>query len=247
MLWNEFVFGPIRSRRYGNSLGINLLPTQARVCNFQCPYCECHGRAAGGIAWPTVGEIEQGFAKALGSAAHIDNITLAGNGEPTLHPAFPAVMESLARLRGELRPGVPIVLLTNGTLLYKNDIRDSVIHYANESVVKADAMNLEMSAAINGVENPEIFERSLRAPFLLKEAGGAVCTQTLFCESRGRRNDEEPHVERWLDFLALLRPLKAYLYTVAREPAEPVTPVSVGRLRELAARVEALGIPPVLA
>ncbi len=94
-LFSETIFGPVRSRRLGNSLGINLLPNTHKICTFDCIYCECGWSPDESDYFgklPTRNEVaEQLEVKLLNLKANKnfpDSITFAGNGEPTIHPEF---------------------------------------------------------------------------------------------------------------------------------------------------------------
>src|SRR5204863_5147391 len=104
-LLDRVVYGPVRSRRLGASLGINLLPPGLKVCNMNCAYCQ-YGWTRGTRrmltrvrGWPDIDHVEAAVAQRLRSAAQqnelLDRITVAGHGEPTLHPAFEEVAERL--------------------------------------------------------------------------------------------------------------------------------------------------------
>ena len=93
MLFNEIVYGPIHSRRLGISLGLNTMPTDGKLCSFDCIYCECglnkpfiHPKL------PTVTEfynaLETKLKKLRQEQVSLDVLTFSGNGEPTLHPQF---------------------------------------------------------------------------------------------------------------------------------------------------------------
>ena len=93
--FNKIVFGPIHSRRLGSSLGVNLLPLNGKLCNFDCVYCECgwnhDGRCSGTLpeAEEVAGELVRVLMSCREDGTAIDSITFSGNGEPTLHPEFP--------------------------------------------------------------------------------------------------------------------------------------------------------------
>src|SRR6476660_844333 len=118
------VYGPVRSRRLGRSLGVNLLPPGKKVCNMKCAYCQYGwtragnrtGRAQG---WPTPGAIERAVASRLLRAAEtnelIDRLTVAGHGEPTLHPQFEMAAERLHAVRDRIAPAIPTAILSNST------------------------------------------------------------------------------------------------------------------------------------
>ena len=242
MLWNQYVFGPIHSRRHGRSLGINLLPLEQRTCNFHCPYCEIHDTHAKRRHWPTVAEVESQLRAAIEKGDRIDTITLAGNGEPTLHPEFPLMVAKLSQVRKEANLEAPIVLLTNGTRLHQTATRYAVSRYVSETVIKVDAVEYAVAAAINGLKSPAVFKLGLQSPLLMRRAGIPTSTQTLFCSYQGVSNDNEEHLKKWLLYLEAVRPEKVYIYSIARTPEFQAEPVSRLRLKQIADRVRKLGL-----
>ena len=105
MIREETVFGPIHSRRLGSSLGINLLPRHGKFCNFDCIYCECGWNADGrdDRVLPTAADVraalEDKLAECLLAGTPIDSITFSGDGEPTLNPEFPRIIDDTLKLR----------------------------------------------------------------------------------------------------------------------------------------------------
>lgn len=120
-LRSEIIYGPVKSRRFGMSLGINI-SGNGKFCSFNCPYCfrgKNHGRPdhpdfAKGIpdVKTVVSELKE-FLKRY-SGDNIDDWSIAGNAEPTDHPQFPAIVEKLITLKKESYPGVKLSVLTNG-------------------------------------------------------------------------------------------------------------------------------------
>ena len=99
MLREETVFGPIHSRRLGSSLGINLLPVNGKICTFDCIYCEC-GWNRDGLQdrhLPGADDVRKALEEKLialdAEGVRIDSITFSGDGEPTLNPQFPQIIE----------------------------------------------------------------------------------------------------------------------------------------------------------
>ena len=122
------VYGPVHSRRLGWSLGVNVLPRGAKVCSFNCSYCQygwtkSNGRhpAGGDDLWPAPASVAKAVGAALTRLAaqrvRLSHLTLAGNGEPTLHPQFAAIVSALEAVRDELAPGLPLAILSNGSTL----------------------------------------------------------------------------------------------------------------------------------
>ena len=121
MLREDTVFGPIFSRRLGRSLGINLLPKEGKICNFDCIYCECGWNKDGRTdqVIPTAAEVrsalEDKLQECLLAGTPIDSITFSGDGEPTLNPEFPRIIRDTLMLRDAFYPGAKVSVLTNAT------------------------------------------------------------------------------------------------------------------------------------
>src|SRR5512133_1643899 len=110
-LFDKTIFGPVKSRQLGVSLGINLLPTTRKICNFNCIYCECgwtQTKAAGKEKLPSRQEVYEALDNKLAEMKKNnlspDVITYAGNGEPTMHPEFPGIIDDSISLRDRYFP-----------------------------------------------------------------------------------------------------------------------------------------------
>ena len=121
----RIVYGPVRSRRLGASLGINLLPAGMKICNMDCVYCQ-YGWTRGAVryrgesvGWPSAQAVETALSARLAAAADrtevIDRLTVAGHGEPTLHPEFEEIATRLCAVRDRIAPGMPLAILSNST------------------------------------------------------------------------------------------------------------------------------------
>jgi len=124
ILFNEIIFGPVKSRRLGVSLGINLLPINKKVCNFNCVYCECGWTRDIEIPMsrlPSREEVYKALELKLLELKKKNNIpnviTYAGNGEPTLHPEFAGIIDDTLSLRNKYIPGARIAVLSNSTTI----------------------------------------------------------------------------------------------------------------------------------
>jgi wyosine [tRNA(Phe)-imidazoG37] synthetase (radical SAM superfamily) len=120
MLFDTTIFGPIRSRRLGVSLGINLLPQRGKICSFDCIYCECGLNKDGreDTTLPTREQVRAALEEKLvayknAGGEPIDTFTFAGNGEPTLHPEFKEIVLDTQKLRNQYYPDANISVLTN--------------------------------------------------------------------------------------------------------------------------------------
>ena len=131
--FDDIVFGPIFSRRLGSSLGVNILPSKGKLCNFDCVYCEC-GWNRDGIAerrFPVLVEVEAALEEKMSDAAAngipVDSITFSGNGEPTMNPDFPEIIEATLRLRDRYFPSAKVSVLSNATLIGRAAVADALM------------------------------------------------------------------------------------------------------------------------
>src|SRR5689334_20034519 len=122
-LQTGIVYGPLQSRRFGRSLGINLAPAGRKTCNYNCSYCQ-YGWTdfPSRGTFPSPGEVIEAVDAGLATNPDVDSITVAGNGEPTLHPAFAQIAEGLGRVRRHRAPGAKLTLLSNGSTLNRLDV-----------------------------------------------------------------------------------------------------------------------------
>jgi len=246
---DHIVYGPVRSRRLGASLGVNLLPPGLKVCNMNCAYCQygwnrgrprMHGQR---IAWPAAQAVESALSARLLRAAQsgeiLDRITVAGHGEPTLHPEFEEVAARVGAVRDRLAPSVPLAILSNSTTAMADDVRGGLERF-DERYMKLDAGDSRTCARLNG---PGIaVRRVLDALATL----APVTIQAMFVkDARGEiDNTTSGVVGEWLDALERIRAARVHIYTVDRQPAlNTLRPVSIRQLREIAGRVRAAGIP----
>ena len=141
------IFGPIRSRRLGISLGINLLPGDGKVCTFDCIYCECgfNAERRPKQKLPTRQEVANALEMKLeqmqaeGTAP--DVFTFAGNGEPTAHPDFAAIIDDTLSLRDRYFPNAKVSVLTNATRINRADVFEALKRIDN-NIVKLDTVDM---------------------------------------------------------------------------------------------------------
>lgn len=250
-LWERIINGPVRSRRLGVSLGLNLLPPKSKLCTFDCPYCECgfNTPKAPGQRWPSPDVVADALRKTLermsGSAeggqggdwrGPPDWVTFAGNGEPTMHPRFPVVVDRVLAVRDQVAPDLRVGILSNGLAAGRPAIR--------EALNRLDARMMKLDPgpppAVNGAD----YDRGLlianyRA---LKD----VVIQAMVVAGRGWSGASEAAVAEWLSWLGRLAPAAVHLYSLMRAPADPdLTAVARGRLDEIADRARGVVTCPV--
>ncbi len=218
MLREETVFGPIHSRRLGNSLGVNLLPRNGKVCNFDCIYCECgwNKDGVGGEALPTAAQVrsalEDKLAALLLDGTAIDSITFSGDGEPTLNPEFPRIIDDTLALRDTYCPGAKVSVLSNATRVHIPEVFDALSKVDNP-IMKIDAPTNELVRLIN---NPAPGYDVASVVEALKRFKGDFCLQTMFLRSPAFRSDAPEVLYGWKAIVRELRPRQIMVYTIDR-------------------------------
>lgn len=248
-LYDDIIFGPVRSRRLGLSLGVNLLPLECKLCSFNCIYCECGWTEKGHkAAFNKREDVARLLADKLFEMVNADNapdvITFAGNGEPTMHPEFGAIIDDTIAARDELCPKAKISVLSNATMIGREEVREALLKVDN-NILKLDSA---FDATVRQIDLPRGDYSVARTVENMKRFDGRLIIQTMFLrgEYGGRTvdNTTEEEVSAWLARIAEIAPRQVMVYTIDRDtPAENLRKVSVPELRAIAARVEALGIP----
>ena len=248
-LYDNIIFGPVRSRRLGLSLGVNLLPVESKLCNFDCIYCECgwngdhFGKRRFNSREDVQAMLREVLSKMVQDGTPPDVITFAGNGEPTMHPDFEAVIDDTIALRDELCPAAKVSVLSNATQLHREDVRRALLRVDN-NILKLDSA---FDATVQLVNKPVGSYSVERTVEWMKSFKGQMILQTMFLrgEYLGQRvdNTTEEQVEAWLRLVKEIAPRQVMVYSLDRDtPCQTLEKVSREELLQIAARVEALGI-----
>ncbi|MDE7005167.1 MAG: radical SAM protein [Alistipes sp.] len=250
-LFNDIIFGPVRSRRLGLSLGVNLLPTESKLCSFDCIYCECGWNAEHpGLRQFNARDdvrkqLEATLRRMVADDTPPDVITFAGNGEPTLHPEFEAVIGDTIALRDALCPAAKVSVLSNATQIHRDDVRRALLRVDN-NILKLDSA---FDETVRRMNNPQSAEYSVhRIVEQMKRFGGRMILQTMFlrgtCNGMPVDNATEEEIAAWLRIVAAIRPRQVMVYSLDRDtPCKTLEKVPREELQAIATRVEALGIP----
>lgn len=248
ILFESLIFGPISSRRLGKSLGINLMPEIGKICSFDCIYCECgwnpEKRNVSRLPKKDVFEklLEEKLKEIAGTENEPDSITFSGNGEPTLHPDFPEIIDITIRLRNHYAPKAKISVLTNGTMLHKKEIFDAISKIEN-NIIKIDGGTYETIKVIN---KPNVDFNLEEYISLLQEFKGNLVIQTCFLrgEHNGVKidNTSKEEVALWIEHIKKIKPRKTMIYAIEREtPEKNLEKISYQELEEIAAPLRQLG------
>lgn len=248
-LYDNIIFGPVRSRRLGLSLGVNLLPIESKLCSFDCIYCECGwnadhpGKRRFNAREDVRAMLDETLARMVKEGTPPDVITFAGNGEPTLHPDFENVIADTIALRDKHCPTAKVSVLSNATQLHRDDVCRALRRVDN-NILKLDSA---FDATVQLVNKPQGAYSVAKLVEQLKSFEGELIVQTMFLrgEYLGQRvdNTTEEEVSAWLKLIEDIRPKQVMVYSLDRDtPCQTLEKVEKEELRAIAARVEALGI-----
>ncbi|MCM1320169.1 MAG: radical SAM protein [Muribaculaceae bacterium] len=252
ILFHSTVFGPIHSRRLGTSLGVNLSPADGKVCSFDCLYCEAgfNSQGPGKAGLPTREATEKQLRAKLeqmkADGQTLDVITFSGNGEPTLNPEFPQILDDTIRLRDEYFPNARVSVLCNSTRL-DNPAVVAALKKADNNILKLDSA-VEATMRLIDRPNQKNFTVAKLLPEL--EAIGSNCiiqTMMLRGEYEGQKvdNTTEEEIKALEDAYRRIKPREVMLYSIDRAtPAEQLQKVPIEELRAIGKRIEQeTGVP----
>lgn len=217
--FDDIVFGPIFSRRLGSSLGVNLLPSKGKLCNFDCVYCEC-GWNKDGIAervFPRLEEVkaalEEKMSKAASEGVPVDSITFSGNGEPTMNPDFPEIIDVTLELRDRYFPDAKVSVLSNATLIGRPAVAEALMKVDNP-ILKIDASSDSLIAQINKPVGRYRLDEVVEA---MMKFEGRFVLQTMFLKSPDFDTAEPDALEKWMEIVRKVKPHEIMVYTIDRE------------------------------
>lgn len=221
MIREETVFGPIFSRRLGSSLGINLLPEKGKICNFDCIYCECGWNRDGrnDTVLPTAAKVRADLERKLievgsrrSEVGTVDSITFSGDGEPTINPEFPQIIDDTLRLRDQYYPQAKVSVLSNATRVHLPEIFNA-LRKVDNPIMKIDAPTNELIEKINMPAPGYDIHRVIEA---LKQFEGDFVLQTCMLRGNGFDSSSPEVVGPMMDIVRLLKPREWMVYTIDR-------------------------------
>ena len=238
MLFEEIVYGPIHSRRLGTSLGINLMPTDCKLCTFDCVYCECGWtKAVRNPALPTRKQVSEALkAKLSVMSLPIDVITFSGNGEPTLHPEFEGIMQDTCHLRDRYCEDAKVSVLSNSTQLYRPEVV--------RGLLMADNRILKLDSAID--RTMRLIDRPLNTDLTVEKIVSYMeifyhdfSLQTCFlrgeCEGETIDNTTNEELRRYYEMVDRLVPKDIMIYVIDRQtPCPTLEKIGVEKMQEIA-------------
>ena len=222
MVREETVFGPIFSRRLGSSLGINLLPVNGKICTFDCIYCECGWNRDGrdDTRLPKAAEVHEALETKLQQLVKegvpVDSITFSGDGESTINPDFPQIIDETLALRDQYYPSAKVSVLSNATQVHRPEIFEA-LRKVDNPIMKIDAPTNELVEKINKPAPGYDVSRVVEA---LKQFEGDFVLQTMFLKSKDFDSSSPEVLNGWMDIVRLLRPREVMAYTIDRPTPE---------------------------
>ncbi|XPS40538.1 radical SAM protein [Aliarcobacter butzleri] len=233
---NSIIFGPIPSRRFGISLGIDLSPSK-KQCNFDCLYCELEGAKTVDKmdTFPSVDEIIKAIKESFKNHPKIDVITITCNGEPTLYPKLNELIDEINKIKGETKT----LILSNGSTIYKKEIFEALLKIdivklsldcvSEKCFKKLDRQN--KSVEIEKIVPSMIeFSQKTKKDFVL---------EILFVKDI---NDKDEEIELLFNAVKQINPKRVDIGTIDRPPAYKVNPVSYEFLEDVANKFEGLNV-----
>ncbi len=249
ILFDDIIFGPIVSRRLGVSLGVNLLPTNGKICNFDCIYCECGWTDMVGkkLRFNPKEEVIKLLEEVLKGRNErgepLDVITYAGNGEPTMHPDFEEIIDKSIELRDKYFPNVKIAVLSNATLLEREGVRRA-LERVDRAILKIDSA---IDSTIRLIDNPQGRYSLERVVEMMKQFESEIIIQTMFLrgEYKGEvvDNTTEREVNALISLLKDINPSLVMIYSIDRDtPLDSLEKVSSEEMEAIGKQMEESGI-----
>lgn len=242
MLFDSIVYGPIHSRRLGTSLGINLMPTQHKLCTFDCVYCECgFNQPVSHPQLPTRKEVAEALNSQLSTLnSQLDVITFSGNGEPTLHPDFEGIIADTCALRDRYCPDAKVSVLSNSTQLMRPEVIRALKQCDNRILKLDSAIDRTMQLIDRPVNNRltvrELLDR-------LAQFEGDFTLQTCFLRGEvpdGQSvayidNTTDEELDAWYKAVDILHPKSIMMYVIDRAtPVQTLEKISREQMEAIA-------------
>ena len=229
---NSIIFGPIPSRRFGISLGVDLSPSK-KQCNFDCLYCELEGAKTVDKMdeSPSVAEIIEAIKDSFEKHPKIDVITLTANGEPTLYPKLDELIDEINKIKGETKT----LILSNGSTIYKKDIYNALLKIDTVKL-SLDCVSEKCFKKLDRVnKNVETQKIVPSMCDFSKETKNDFVLEILFVKDL---NDKDDELILLYDAVKKINPKRVDIGTIDRPPAYEVKPVSYEFLESVANRFE---------
>lgn len=252
VLFHSTIFGPIRSRRLGVSLGVNLSPSDGKICSFDCLYCEAgfNSQGAGTTGLPPREKVKEDLKAKLTamkeSSEPLDVITFSGNGEPTLHPEFPGIIDDVMALRDQFYPDAKVSVLTNSTRIFSPEVAEALKRVDN-NILKLDSAVEATMRLIDRPNDPNFTVKRVTDALRQFKDTGIIQTMILRGTHEGQPVDNTTPEELMAltEAYKAISPREIMIYSLDRStPEEKLIKVEKSELEEIGRKIaEATGLP----
>ena len=250
MLFDSIVYGPIRSRRLGVSLGVNLMPTTAKLCTFDCVYCECGwNQPVSHPQLPTREQVRDALeSQLLTLDVQPDVITFSGNGEPTLHPDFLGIIQDTCALRDQYCPNAKVSVLSNSTQLGRKDVVEALLLCDNRILKLDSAIDTTMQLIDKPVNQQLTVSQIVQWLSVFK---GDFTLQTCFLRGEDRGviidNTTPEELSAWYKIIDTLHPKQVMIYVIDRAtPLQTLSKVPADEMEAIATPLREKGIDVIV-
>ncbi|AJC86040.1 radical SAM protein [Campylobacter sp. RM16704] len=224
---SKIVFGPVNSRRFGLSVGIDLSPSQ-KQCNFDCVYCELKAAKPMEkyLIYPSVNEVVNEIEKFLNGEIDFDFLTLTANGEPSLYPHLKELVQELNKIKNKKK----LLILSNGSAVlnpksFEALLDIDVVKFSLDSVIEKTFYRIDR--ALKVIKINDLIEKMI---LFNQNFKGDLIIEVLIVEGL---NDTKEEILALNDAFRKINPLRVDFSTIDRPPAYPVKGVSLQKLKEL--------------
>ena len=250
MLFSSIIYGPIRSRRLGVSLGVNLMPTNAKLCTFDCVYCECGwNQLVSHPQLPTREQVRDALNSQLSTLnSQLDVITFSGNGEPTLHPDFLGIIQDTCALRDKFCPQAKIAVLSNSTQLGREEVQQA-LRLCDNRILKLDSAIDTTMRLIDKPVNQQLTVSQIVD--YLRDFNGDFTLQTCFLrgEYQGKiiDNTTPEELQAWYNMVEYLHPKQVMIYVIDRAtPLKTLEKIPANQMEDIAAPLREKGFEVIV-
>ena len=250
MLFDSIVYGPIRSRRLGVSLGVNLMPTDAKLCSFDCVYCECGwNQPVLHPQLPTRQQVREALNSQLSTVnSQLDVITFSGNGEPTMHPDFLGIIQDTCALRDQFCPSAKVSVLSNSTQLGRVEVVQA-LKLCDNRILKLDSAIDATMRLIDKPINPHLTVAQVME--WLQQFDGDFTLQTCFLRGdyHGQviDNTTPEELAAWYQAVDILHPKQVMIYVIDRAtPLQTLEKIPAEQMQTIAKPLLDKGIDVII-
>lgn len=246
VLFHSTIFGPIHSRRLGTSLGINLSPNDGKVCSFDCLYCEAgfNSQGKGSSGLPKREDVKEQLRRKLTEmkdrGEDLNVITFSGNGEPTLHPEFPGILDDVLKLRDEFYPDAKVSVLTNSTKIFTPAVAEA-LKKADNNILKLDSAIEDTMQLIDRPSSPSFTVEKVVDGLKQFRDTGIIQTMILRGEHNGKKidNTTPQEIDALINAYKEIHPREIMIYSLDRStPEEKLVKVEAEEMKKIADYIE---------